>query len=49
MPIYQAYNKKSKTWVKYEFDKNLGFKVVDVKEKDGWKPFKGVKIRGKRK
>jgi len=47
MPIYQAYNQKIKAWVKYEFSKK-GFKVKDVKQRNSQKPFKGIKIRGKR-
>ena len=49
MPINQAYNKRSKSWVKYEFNKTDGFKVLDVKQTNPGKPFKGVPIRGKRK
>lgn len=49
MPIYQAYNKKSKRWVKYHFKKGKGFEVVDVKQRLPQKPFKNVPIRGQRK
>ena len=45
---YQAWNGKSKRWVKYEFGKH-GFKVVDVKTTNPTKAFKGVKKRGNRK
>lgn len=48
MPIYQAYNKKIGSWVKYEFDKE-GFKPLDVKQKLPKVKFKGIPIRGKRK
>jgi len=48
MPKYQAYNQKSKAWVKYEFGKK-GFKVIDVKQVKPKVPFKGIKIRGNRK
>ena len=48
MPIRQAYNKRSKAWVKYDFEKGIGFKVLDMKQKNPKKPFKGVKIKGKR-
>lgn len=48
MPIFQAYNKKTKAWVKYEF-KNKGIKILDVKQKDSKKKFKGIPIRGQRK
>lgn len=46
--IYQAYNPKSKSWVKYKFDKQ-GFEPFDVKEHLPSIPFKGVPIRGKRR
>ena len=49
MPVRQAYNKRNKAYVKYEFTKDLGFRVLDVKQKNPSKPFKGIKIRGKRK
>jgi len=45
MPKYQAYNPKTKAWVKYEFTKD-GVKWLDVKEKMPKKPFKGVPIKG---
>lgn len=45
--IKQAYNPKSKAWVKYCFDKD-GFKVLDVKQKNPKAPFKGIKIKGKK-
>ena len=48
MGIYQAYNKRSKAWVKYKFTKQ-GFKALDVKQREPSKPFKNVKIRGKRR
>ena len=47
MPIFQAYNKKIKAWVKYHF-KN-GFKVLDVKEREPEIPFKNVPKKGKLK
>ena len=43
---YQAWNPRSKAWVKYEIGKH-GFKPVDVKQKEPWKPFKGVPKRGR--
>ena len=49
MPIRQAYNKKIKAFVKYDFAKDTGFRVLDVKQKKPSKPFKGIKIAGKRK
>lgn len=48
MPTYQAYNKRIKAWVKYEFTKK-GFKVTDVKQREPNRPFKGVPKRGKRR
>lgn len=45
---YQAYNPKTKAWVKYCFDKG-GFKPLDVKQKNPTKPFKGIPKRGKRR
>ena len=48
MPIYQAYNRRIKAWVKYHFTKK-GFEVTDVKQRNPKKPFKGIKIKGKRK
>lgn len=49
MPVYQAYNKRSKAWVKYKFTKKKGFKVLDVKQKNPGVKFKGIPIRGKKK
>jgi len=49
MPIYQAYNKKSKSWVKYHFKKKKGFEVVDVKQKNSLVPFIGIPIKGKKR
>jgi hypothetical protein len=48
MPIYQAYNKKIKAWVKYHFTKK-GFEVIDVKQRKSGDPFKNIKIKGRRK
>ena len=48
MPIYQAYNRRIKSFVKYEFDKR-GFKVIDVKQKNPIKPFSGIPIKGQKK
>ena len=47
MPIYQAFNPRSKAFVKYEFSKQ-GFKVIDVKQREPSKPFKGIKITSKK-
>ena len=48
MPLYQAFNKRIKAWVKYKLT-SKGFKVLDVKQRLPTKPFKGVKKRGKKK
>jgi len=48
MPIFQAYNKRNKAWVKYKFTRR-GWKALDVKQKNPKKPFKGIQIRGKRR
>ena len=48
MPIYQAFNKRTKAWVKYEFTKK-GWKVLDVKQREPTKPFKGVPKRGQKR
>lgn len=48
MPISQAYNKKIKAWVKYDFKKGKGFNVLDVKQKEPKKKFKGIPVRGKK-
>ena len=47
MPIYQAFNPKIGSWVKYKFAKGEGFKALDVKQRLPKVPFKGIKIRGK--
>lgn len=47
MPIYQAYNRRIKAWVKYEFTKK-GFKVINVKERNPKIKFKGIPIRGQK-
>jgi len=49
MPIYQAYNKRSKRWAKYHFVKKKGFEVTDVKQRLPKEPFKNILIRGKKK
>jgi len=48
MPMYQAFNKRNKAWVKYHFTKN-GIKITNVKQRNPMKPFKSIKIKGKRK
>lgn len=47
MPIYQAFNPRSKAFVKYEFSKQ-GIKFIDVKQREPSKPFKGIKITSKK-
>ena len=49
MPIYQAFNKRTKAWVKYHFKKGKGFEVIDVKQREPKKPFKNIKIKIKKK
>lgn len=48
MPVYQAYNKRTGAWVKYEFSKK-GWKALDVKQREPKKPFKGIPKKGKKK
>lgn len=48
MPIYQAFNPRINSWVKYEFS-NKGFRVIDVKEKMPLIPFADIPIKGRRK
>ena len=47
--MYQAFNKKIKAWVKYDFDKDMGIKILDVKQNEPLVKFKGIEVRGKRK
>lgn len=48
MPIYQAYNRRNKAWVKYKFTKG-GIKILNVKQKEPMKKFKGVPVKGKKR
>jgi len=48
MPIYQAYNKKIKAWVKYDFTKK-GIRILDVKQRLPKKAFSGIPKKGKKK
>jgi len=48
MPTYQAYNKKSKAWVKYSRYSGK-VKILDVKERNPRIKFKGVPVRGQKK
>ena len=49
MPIYQAFNSRIDAWVKYKFESGVGFRALDVKQRMPSVPFKGIKIKGKRK
>ena len=49
MPIFQAFNPKSKVWVKYHFAKGKGFEVLDVKQRNPKIPFANIKIKGRKK
>lgn len=46
MPIFQAFNKKNKAWVKYKMYKGKA-QLLNVKEREPTKPFAGVPKRGK--
>jgi len=46
---YQAYNNKTKAWVKYKFSKDTGFHPLDVKQREPRIPFKGIPKRGRRR
>lgn len=48
MPVYQAYNKRNNAWVKYEFS-GKGWKVLDVKQREPKKPFKGIPKKGQKR
>lgn len=43
METFQAFNKRTKAWVKYEKMKNGRTKIVNVKQKNPGTPFAGVK------
>lgn len=49
MTIKQAYNSKRKAWVKYDFKPGVGSTIVDMKQREPTKPFKGVAKRGNRR
>lgn len=42
MKVYQKYNKRNKSWIKIKKEKD-GVKIINVKQKEPRKPFKGVK------
>ena len=44
--IYQAFNPRSKSWVKYCFTKQGSWRPLDVKQIKPTIPFKGVPKRG---
>ena len=46
MPIYQSYNALTKRWVKYKHGKDGQVKILDVKQREPQKPFKGVPQKG---
>ena len=46
---YQAFNPKTKAWVKYKFSKETGFHPLDVKQRLQTIPFKGVTKRGRKR
>ena len=49
MKVYQAYNKKTKAWVKYRKYASGNCQITDVKQREPQKPFKGVPKRGAKK
>ena len=48
MAIKQAFNPKIDAWVKYKFTKKTGFRVLDVKQREPKKPFRGIPINKKK-
>jgi len=48
MVVRQAYNGKTKRWVKYKVDSN-GWRVTDVKTSKPQTPFKGVEKAGNKR
>lgn len=44
MPIMQSYNKKIKAYVKFK-KTSKGTKIMNVKQQDPGKPFKGIPIK----
>jgi hypothetical protein len=48
MVIRQSYNNRINAWVKYEFTKK-GFTPLNVKQRNPNTPFKGVKIKRRKK
>tara|TARA_Y100000310_G_scaffold280641_1_gene300510 strand:- start:223 stop:372 length:150 start_codon:yes stop_codon:yes gene_type:complete len=48
MAIFQAFNNKTKAWVKYKQTVGGRSRILDVKESKPLIKFKGVPIKGKR-
>lgn len=42
---YQKFNKRNNAYVKYKKEKNGKCKIIDVKQKEPKKPFKGIQIK----
>lgn len=49
MVISQAFNRRIRAWVKFDFIKGKGFRALDVKQRKPLKKFKGVPVRGQRR
>ena len=43
--VFQSFNPRTDAWVKYKVEGGRS-KILNVKQKDPAKPFKGVKIKG---
>ena len=43
MPVRQSYNNRINAWVKYKYEGDKKGKILNVKEREPTKPFKGVK------
>jgi len=48
MGIYQSWNHRNKSWVKYHFSKERGFHPINVKQRNPSIPFKNIKIKRRR-
>ena len=52
MPIYQAYNRRINSWVKYKMTKGTKgrkiLKIMEVKKRESNVPFKNVPVRHKK-
>ncbi len=49
MVISQAFNRRINAWVKFDFVKGKGFRIVNVKQQKPLQKFKGVPVRGQRR